>query len=131
MFCEERKVEYFENEEKRIVVCKISGCETALICDLCHKEWPGDEALLLNESYVGKAVCSPEDTFDIETGRRIAYDKAMIKLNKAKTKTLMRFLDKLKKMNDMAEKDFTEMKAHYENDITFKLKDIEKAYKGE
>ena len=89
---------YYVNEEKKVVVCKLELCSNALICDMCHKGLPGHADLLLNDTYVGKAVCADEDTFDIEKGKRIAYNRAVTKLANAKKKTLTRFINNYEEM---------------------------------
>ena len=69
----------------------------------------------LNDSYVGKAKCSEDDTFDVEFGKKLAYQRAVAKLNTAKVKTLKRFekeqvkyfnllLDDMHKISDKCER---------------------------
>ena len=85
-------VRYFVNHEKKVVVCKLYDCENALVCDMCHKGWPFHEALVINDSFVGKAKCSPDDVFDVEKGKELAYKRALIKLFRAKANAATRFL---------------------------------------
>ena len=33
-------VEYYVDEAKKIVVCKLTGCEGSLICDMCQAGYP-------------------------------------------------------------------------------------------
>ena len=84
-------IEYYVDEKKKVVVCKLTGCECVLVCDMCQKDYPPHPDFLLNDSYVGKAKCSEDDTFDIEFGKKLAYQRAVAKLNTAKVKTLKRF----------------------------------------
>ena len=42
-----------------------------------------------NTTFVGKAICMEEDTFDVEFGKKLAYDKAMFKLFDAKKRFFM------------------------------------------
>lgn len=84
---------YFIDEEKKVVVCKLEYCGTALICDMCKNGWPGDDMLLLPDTFIGKAKCAPGDTFDIEKGKKIAYKRAIAKLNTKKVKVLRRFIN--------------------------------------
>ena len=84
-------VEYYVDEAKKVVVCKLTGCEGSLIYDMCQAGYPYHLDFLVNDSYVGKAKCSEDDTFDIEFGKKLAYQRAVAKLNTAKIKTLRRF----------------------------------------
>lgn len=59
------KTEYFVNEEKRTVVCKLSYGDT-----------------YYKYTITAKAVCSPDDLFDAEIGRRIADSRAHIAYHK-------------------------------------------------
>ena len=34
----------------------------------------------MDVTFIGKAVCVKEDTFDVEFGKKLAYDKAVFKL---------------------------------------------------
>lgn len=83
---------YFVNKEKGVVVCKLENCASSLACDVCHKGWEPHPLLELEDTFIGKAKCAPDDTFDPEIGKKIAYRRAMIKLYKAKRKTLNDFI---------------------------------------
>ena len=85
------KVNYYINEASKVVVCKITGCEESLIRDIFKSGYPYHSDFLLNDSYVGKAKCSEDDIFDIEFGKKLAYQRAIVKLNTAKIKTLKSF----------------------------------------
>lgn len=74
----EIQTKFYVNEEKGIVICKLFVQEC---CD--------------SFEFVGKAVCSPEDTFDEITGRRIAETKAHIKLHRNAAKTSLHKYEKL------------------------------------
>lgn len=87
----EYEIEYFVNEEKKIVVCKLTGCMASLQCDMCKLGWPHHPDLFINDTFIGKARCSEDDTFDAETGKYIAYKRAVAKLNAAKARTIKRF----------------------------------------
>lgn len=82
---------YYVDEKKKIVVCKLTDCAGALICDLCKRNWPGHEELLIEDTFVGKAKCSDDDVFDVEKGKKIAFKRAYAKLTRAKQRTLRRF----------------------------------------
>ena len=108
-------VEYYVDEAKKVVVCKLIGCEGSLIYDMCQAGYPCHPDFFLNDSYVGKAKCSDDDTFDVEFGKKLAYQRAVAKLNTAKVKTLKRFekeqikyfnllLDDMHKISDKCER---------------------------
>lgn len=91
-------VEYFVNEEKGVVVCKITNVRAALTheadrkgivlskCDICQYVMP------MSNAFIGKAKCSSDDTFDLEKGKRIAYRRAVLKLNRAKAHAIDRII---------------------------------------
>ena len=108
-------VEYYVDEEKKVVVCKLTGCEGSLMCDMCQLGYPHHPDFFVNDSYVGKAKCSEDDTFDVEFGKKLAYQRAVAKLNTAKVKALKRFekeqvkfvnqlLDDMHKISDKCER---------------------------
>ena len=81
--------EYFVNEEKRTVICKLTCEGDEVIDDLAkHQMYPANKGAiienLIGDIYIGKAKCMPGDTWDEEIGRRIAYKKAVAKFNQAK-----------------------------------------------
>lgn len=84
---------YFVNEEKKVVVCKLENCAGSLVCDMCEQGYPHHPDLVIADTFIGKAVCAPEDTFDVEIGKKIAYKRAVAKLFTAKYKTAERFLN--------------------------------------
>ena len=116
---------YFVNEDKKTVVCKLEDCCNALIHDMCHKGWPMDPSMLIDDVFIGKAKFSPEDTFDIRKGEMIAYKRAMKKLIKAKKAALSNFITQEKKMHEMFIKDTDKLINEYETAIKRKDFDIE------
>lgn len=98
-------VNYYINEQKRVIACKIEpGIETEpfdLFADntsnITYKtsmekgffEMCEDEGI----SFTGKAVCLAEDEFNVQFGKNLAYDKAMFKMLDAKR----RFIEKANK----------------------------------
>lgn len=63
---------FFVNAEKRIVVCKLIGCLTGPERDRWN--YPSFNCAILTAT--GKAVCSSNDTFDVNVGKKIALAKA-------------------------------------------------------
>ena len=92
-------VNYYINEEKRVVVCKVepyaatSQFPWEITKGLDYKQSMAKSFFEMcgetNTTFVGKAICMEEDTFDIEFGKKLAYDKAMFKLFDAKKRFFM------------------------------------------
>ena len=122
---------YFVDEEKKVVVCKLEMCAEELICDMCHKNWPGDVNLLINDTYTGKAKCSSDDTFDVELGKKIAFKRAVAKLNTAKRKTLARFVANFTKIQKDLERDSASLIAKYENTANRQVESIAHMLSGD
>ena len=87
---------FFVDEEKRTVVCVIENTRNIVhdffsldIYDVSNKSTPiifkVNDALWarlkLPDRFIGKAVCAPEDEWNEEAGRLIAFDRAKMKLN--------------------------------------------------
>ena len=86
----------FENKEKNRVRAVAVGCETLAyesfdnsnifraISDMEIAEGSRlEQNLFMEDSYVGTANLNPEDTYDYETGKKIAVAKLIAKLEKA------------------------------------------------
>ena len=116
--------EYYVNENKKVVVCKLQYCENELICDLCKKGWPGHEALLIQDTFIGKATCSDEDVFDVEKGKKIAFKRAYAKLTNAKKKTLQKFYEIDKKAFEIFTEVCDKMVKQYDTVIERKTEEV-------
>lgn len=115
---------YFVDEEKKVVVCKLENCSNGLICDMCHKGWPGHEDLVIADEFTGKAQCSADDTFDVEVGKQIAYKRAVAKMFRAKRRALLNFMDANNKMVEALKRDTDKLIGKYEGTINRKDDDI-------
>lgn len=115
---------YFINEEKKIVVCKLEGCAGNLICDMCEQGYPQHPGMLIADTFVGKAKCSPEDTFDVELGKKIAYKRAVAKLFSAKEKALGRFMDEQIKFFAQMSTDISKLRRKYASTTARKHNEI-------
>lgn len=90
------KCRFFVDEEKRTVICVIENTRN-LVRDFFDLSWwngdvnPSahvmisprarlDRYMTLPDRFVGKAVCAPEDEWNEEVGRLIAFDRAKEKL---------------------------------------------------
>lgn len=94
-------VSFFINEKKRVIVCKVEPYvldERFPMFMLSKKGLDYKQSMAksffemcgeTDTSFIGKAVCMPEDEFNVEFGKRLAYDKAMFKLLDAKKKFFM------------------------------------------
>ena len=93
-------VKYIINEENKVVVAVIDDCAMDLI-DYLSNVIPNsepvfqalmnlkkDSTLLLDSPYKGKAKCAPEDTFDLEYGKKLAARRAQEKYENAKLRLL-------------------------------------------
>lgn len=99
-------------------------CSHGLICDMCHKGWPGHPALEIADTFTGKAQCSPEDIFDAEIGKQIAYKRAVAKMFRAKRRALIDFVNGNKDFVAHLESDAGKLINKYEGTINRKDQDI-------
>ena len=94
-------VEYFIDKEKKVVVCKLTPGASrfnpkydneihskSYISRLFYKECEAND-----KAFIGKSKCIEPDVFDPEIGKKIAYDRAMIKLIIAQDKYYEGFRD--------------------------------------
>lgn len=87
---------FYVNEEKRTVICVIPRTRemlTEFIAD--HFRWENvniwsatggklyRQDLKMPSSFTGKAICAPEDNWDVETGKMIAFSRAKDKCYKS------------------------------------------------
>ena len=108
---EERKVVAFTDSK----TCESKYYLTDIVVALISKHWYHSGIILvaegntniykqlhLNSSYKAVATCHEDDTWDEETGIRIAREKITDKLNKAVKRRLIAFID----LMDSTEKSF-------------------------
>ena len=106
---------FYVDEEARTVICVISDTqdmvEDFIMTNFCFPDidvrfsmsyrWIAKQ-LKMPHSFMGKAVCSPEDEWNEETGRLIAYSRAKDKCYKSFFKRANRFIQTVDKhLNDM------------------------------
>ena len=94
-------IEFKVFKDKRVVVCKLYGCETIAISRIgkytkisCFGRFNND---FIDDVYVGVARCAPEDTFDEEYGKKLALARAKAKRGKAANNALYAFINDVKK----------------------------------
>ena len=95
-------IEYFINKENGVVVAKFDDEQTDLIqASKAFKSNVFDislsyfiKNLMMNPS-MGKAVCSKEDAFDEEVGKKIARSKLLLQYNKKLEKLYDYILNRL------------------------------------
>lgn len=94
---------FYVNEEQRKVVCVIPHTRD-LIFDYiedfplrwCIINEKLENEMLMPPSFHGVATCHESDTFDVETGKLIAFNKAKIKMNTSffkRANKLVNYLD--------------------------------------
>lgn len=87
---------FYVNEEKHTVICVIPNTKDMLVEFIAeHFRWDSIDIwntisgklythdLRLPHSFTGKAVCAPEDNWDVETGKLIAFSRAKDKCYKS------------------------------------------------
>lgn len=90
-------VEYLVFESQGVVVCKLHRCKH-IVVDRLNKYARGNLCLFgdvdnytINDTFTGVARCAPEDTFDIETGKKLALIRAKAKRAKAINNAVRRY----------------------------------------
>lgn len=99
---------FFVDEEKRTVICVIENTSNLVFefFNINKITWDDDanrlvniypnyrleKKLVLPDRFVGKAVCAPEDEWNEEAGRLIAFDRAKMKLNTSFFKRAQEFV---------------------------------------
>ena len=99
---------FFVDEEKRTVVCVIENTRKKVLdfFNIHSIIWnrttqrvtfePNSalyKKLCLPERFIGKAVCAPEDEWNEEVGRILAFDRAKYKLNTSFFKRAQLYID--------------------------------------
>lgn len=81
-------ITYYINYEKEIVVCKIEP-NASNHCHVCHDNIHDKSTIVrdfylwcgsVGKTFIGKSKCVKPDEFDVDLGKKIAYDRAMLKL---------------------------------------------------
>ena len=83
-------VKYSVNKEKRTVVAYIEGTVEMFVDFLCQNDapipskewfWDGFSTQKMPNRFSAKAICSVNDEWDEELGKRIAFDRLKNKIN--------------------------------------------------
>lgn len=84
---------YHVNKEKKTVVCRLVDCSDVAMDKLVKRGYHPIEVsdVVIQDEFVGKAVCSATDEFDEEFGKVLAYQRACIKMNAAAISTMKTF----------------------------------------
>lgn len=126
--CHDLDVEYFINEEKKVVVAKIFGCYNGLYCDLCNAGYPDvniDYLEDMDDAVVGKATCSPDDVFDVEIGKKIAFKRAYMKYTRQKIRALNNYMKGFNEFIKEFTEDTNKLLDNYSNAIVRREKEIQ------
>lgn len=134
------KVNYYTNETKGVVVCKINNVHETLAKELDKHNVSMHPALLeyflekIPDSFVGKATCSKEDRekglFNEETGRKIAYKRAYIKVASSKKRWLLHLIDDIKANHEFLENQVAKMADKYDNRLSAAIISLDEAIKN-
>lgn len=102
--------------EERMVICVIDNNVSDMLLDFIQDEasfndieiysfYDFDKKLRMPHSFMGKAICAPEDEWDEALGRKIAYSRAKNKLYTSFFKRANLFIQTIdKRLGDMIEK---------------------------
>lgn len=101
------KIHYYFDEENGVTVAVMEDCEYDAI-DILKKmgiyqiTYQGFnlDNFMMNTTYRGKAICSPEDIWDEEEGMRVARNRMLENYYRARTLALMHAETPLMKMMD-------------------------------
>lgn len=109
---------YYINEKKKTVVCEITAdfdeYEYSQYGESIHNHVRADfyhacATGVIRNKFIGKAVCSDKDTYDVEIGKKIAYDRAMLDLLRVKKAyddySIKGFQEILNELNKLKEED--------------------------
>lgn len=130
---------FYVNEGERVVVCVIPNTRR-MVGDFIREHfqfndvnfWYGLENVHMTDmpnSFMGKAVCAPEDEWDEELGRKIAFSRAKDKCYKSffkRANMLVQTVDRrlgdmINTFNDLGLK-LSEKREALESDIESKIK---------
>lgn len=105
-----RDCKFYVNEEKRVVVCVINTTEDKLADDIwsiTHTFNPYDfPCLEMKNRFVGRATCSPDDEWNTETGKLLAYKRAKHNFYTSYFKHLNKFVNAIEDELDSIEAKF-------------------------
>lgn len=130
---------FYVNEAERVVVCVIPHTRS-MVSDFIHQHFEFSDIdfwyaledvdkVRMPNSFIGKAVCAPEDEWNEELGRMIAFSRAKDKCYKSFFKRATLFIhtvdSRLEQMittfNDLGIK-LSEKREALENEIESKIK---------
>jgi len=104
-----------DSEGREVVVAKLENCEHDAIQSICKLTTSGidrwsdglsfgleKQSLVIPDTFIGKAVCSEKDKFDVAVGEQIARDRALQKYYRAKAHAISKWMEVAeRKMNKM------------------------------
>lgn len=103
-------VKYIVNPEQKKVIAYIEGTKW-MFCDFVSENYPHfdmswcddplEERLEMPNKFVGIATCSPDDVWDENTGKLIAFDRMKENLNKSFFKRANTFVAEMEKRLDL------------------------------
>ncbi len=94
-------VKYIVKEEQGIVVAVVKGCRRHAMQELEMVDLVFSSDYYISDSYSGVARCMPEDTFDLEYGKKLAKSRCLKKYYSAKFAKINMYTKRLmEKTND-------------------------------
>ena len=130
---------FYVNKEERIVVCVIPNTRR-MVSDFIHDHFEFSDIdfwyaledvdkVRMPNSFIGKAVCAPEDEWNEELGKKIAFWRAKDKCYKSFFKRANTFVQAIdRRLGDMIDAfnnlglKLSEKREALENDIESKIK---------
>lgn len=96
---------FYVNEEKGVVVCVLEDASYLLSAALYKKSYAlwhmsSEEDISLPNVFRGKAVCSPDDVWNEDVGKRLAFYRMRAKLLNAYFNKVQYIVDKVEKELD-------------------------------
>ena len=94
------RCKYYIDEEKRKVVCVILNTKNAVF-EYIYKNnfddyfpiWNIMNKLEMPNTFSGVATCKEDETFDVQIGKKIAYNKAKMKFDNSLFKRFQKYID--------------------------------------
>lgn len=102
-----KECEYIISKERRQVICVMNGTKYGFTSFINQLDQCGNDLFkyVMPSTFIGVATCAPEDEWDEQLGKDIAYAKAAEKYNKSFFKRAQTYTDDMDTMlNDIVDK---------------------------
>lgn len=98
---------------------------------LCGYPFDADERLFIPDKFIGAARCAPNDTFDVEFGKRLALARAKVKMSYSLMNTFYNFVESIDEFSYALGKKYDKLSDGFYNAINHLDQIEEEAYHGE